>query len=333
MKKLISLVFMLLMSAPSWAGCSFDGGYSPAVTTITMSDWIRFGKDIPNGAELWSSGWRSSPGPAITCDTTGVVSGILPAGVGEPVPGYTNSSGFPSLFKTNIPGLGISIYWCNNTSCNPDYNNVTPLPSLAWNVQPTHYPLSSSFWIRLVKYDNITITEGALQVPGEALVKYQNLTVAKLNIVSNLTLEPITCTLNSSNITVALPSIWKRDLSAASPIVTDSSKGKEFSLDLMCDWGVRVKYKIDGPSNLVLPGALTNSEGPDMARGVGIQLLQGDLATGLPLSLGEILEGPIASFESAVKIPLAARYYRDVPAEEVVPGRISIAATFTLYYQ
>jgi type 1 fimbria pilin len=70
-----------------------------------------------------------------------------------------------------------------------------------------------------------------------------------------------------------------------------------------------------------------------MARGVGIQLLQGDLATGLPLSLGEILEGPIASFESAVKIPLAARYYRDVPAEEVVPGRISIAATFTLYYQ
>ncbi|WAB95131.1 fimbrial protein [Pseudomonas citronellolis] len=334
MKKIFLFCLLLLLgglSTMAWASCSFDSGYMTSQLNISLPATISVPVDATPNTELWSSGWVSASGNNISCNSTGVVSGVLAAGIGAAVPGFTNSNGFPSVFKTNIDGIGISVYWCNNANCNPNYNNVTPIASLAWPVSATQYPLKNSWWVRLVKTGPI-LNGGQLQVSGTSTVSYQNLQVAQLTFTGATAVTSRACEINpdSQGITVPLPTVLKSDFPAGLGVLADNGKARAFHINLRCDSGVQVWYRIDGASsgNQVLD----NASGAGMAGGVGVQLFYGDVSSTLVQPLAtRALQTTTTGAGQAVSIPLAAKYYKT--ASTVTGGQVAVTATFTMTYE
>jgi len=333
MKKIFLFCLLLLggLSTTAWASCSFDSGYMTSQLSISLPATISVPVDATPGTELWSSGWVSGSDNSVTCNSSGVVSGLLAGGIGAAVPGFTNSNGYPSVFQTNIEGIGISVYWCNNANCNPDYNNVTPISSLAWSVSATRYALKNSWWVRLVKTGPI-LNGGQLQVSGTSGVSYQNLPVTQLTLTGATTVTSRACEINpdSKNITVPLPTVLRSDFPAGLGVLTDNSKARAFQINLRCDSGVQVWYRIDGASsgNQVLD----NASGPGMASGVGVQLFLGDASSTLvhPLATRALIATTTGAGQ-AVSIPLAAKYYKT--ASTVTGGQVAVTATVTMTYE
>ncbi|MEL7939652.1 fimbrial protein [Pseudomonas delhiensis] len=333
MKKIFLFCLLLLggLSTSAWASCSFDSGYMTSQLSMSLPATISVPADATPGTELWSSGWVAASGNNITCNSNGYVSGALAAGIGAAVPGFTNSSGYPSVFKTNIEGIGISVYWCNNASCNPLYNNVTPIPSLAWSVIGTQYPLKNSWWVRLVKTGPI-LNGGQLQVSGTSTVSYQNLAVTQLTFTGATAVTSRACEINpdSQGITVPLPTVLRSDFPSGLGVLADNSKARAFKINLRCDNGVKVWYQIDGTTsgNQVL----NNASGAGMASGVGVQLFYGDASSTLVQPLAtRALQTTTSSANQAVSIPLAAKYYKT--SSGMTAGQVAVTATFTLTYE
>ncbi|CAD5107945.1 fimbrial protein [Zestomonas carbonaria] len=336
MKKwVLSLLLFTVTSPVAWAaGCSFESGYSKSVATIPFpSVMLGVPRDAPVGTELWSSGWQSFSGPSISCSSTGKVAGTLASGIGAAVPGFT-SNGFSSVFATNVPGIGISVFWCNQDNCNPDYNQVTPISSLAWDVQATRYPLKVKWWVRLIKTGDIDTSGGPLAVSGVSSISYANLTVADLMLTGNFIVNSLACEVNpdSRNITVQLPTVAKTDFSASKPALPGADKARSFNINMLCDSGVKVSYQIDGPQ--ALPDVLANAVGAEMATGVGVQLFQGDAhsTTVVPLATKRFFTSTSLG-QPNVRIPLTARYYRTGAVSDISSGLVSTTATFTLFYE
>lgn len=334
MKKSILPGLVLMFAASgAQASCWFVSGSAPN-GTIPLPATLRIPSDSPNGTVLWSSGWRPFGNFDINCLGTGVVAGTLASGIGAAVPGYVNASGYNSVFATNVPGIGISVYWCNQTSCNPDYNHVTPIASLpqSWGtISAPTYNLPSSWWVQLVKTG--PVSPGAVSVGGGlSSIRYYETTVANLAITGATSISAIGCQLNPTNITVPLPTVTKDDFTDASPTPTSTSKATPFNISLLCDADVQVRYEIDGTQTAT--NVLANSTGGGMAQGIGVQLLQGDPGSADPVPLGQYVafQGRTAS-SGPVSIPLVATYYKTVPIASVVPGNVMVTATFTVLYQ
>ncbi|MBO3277695.1 fimbrial protein [Pseudomonas schmalbachii] len=334
MKKSILLWLALLISPSLWAACSFDSGYSRSAAVINLPATLSVPRDAPNGTELWSSGWMSFSGTNISCNSSGSVAGSLATGTGPPAPGYT-SNGFNSVFTTNVPGIGVSVFWCNQVSCNPDYTKVTPLPSLAWSVIATQYPLRTSWWVRLIKTGDIDTSAGPLTIGGASTISYAGLPVADLTIAGASVVGTRGCELLSAqNMDVRLPTVAKTDFSDASPTPADNGKAAAFTIRLQCDKGVKVSHQFDGTQTQSGSNVLANAAGADMAEGVGVRLYYGDVSSTTPVELAQKKFMGLTAENMPMSIPVAARYYKTVPrAADIKAGRVSTIATFTMYYE
>ncbi|MCY1270014.1 Fimbrial protein [compost metagenome] len=337
MKRSILLWLALLLISPSlWAGCSFEPGYSKSVANINLPATLSVPRDAPNGTELWSSGWMSFSGPSLTCNSSGNVAGGLAAGIGAPVPGYT-SNGFSSVFASNVPGIGISVFWCNQVigSCNPDYTKVTPIASLAWAVGPTQYPLKTNWWVRLIKTGDIDPSAGPLTIGGKSTISYIDRQVAELTLSGASVVGTRGCEmLSAQNIDVRLPPVAKTDFSDAAPTPPDNGKATAFTIRLQCDKGVKVSHQIDGTQTQGGSNVLANASGADMAEGVGVRLYYGDVSSTTPVELGQKRFMKLTDNDMPMPIELAAKYHKTVPrAADIKAGRVSTIATFTMFYE
>ena len=327
-------VFLGWLSLVSYveAYCVFDNSVQSQFS-ISLPATLNVARDAEVGTELWSSGWVEGPATNIRCFSTGNVSGVLASGIGSAVPGFS-SNGFNSVFKTNVEGIGVSVYWCNNfsSSCNPNYNNVTPIASLAWPVNPYPYALKTSWWVRLVKTGSI-IPEDSLTISGTNQISYHDLAVANLSIVGQASVNVGACEISpqSSNITVSLPSVMLSDFGDSMSVLENSLKAKSFEISMICEGGVNVYYQVDGAA---IGDVLENIKGPGMATGVGVMLFRGDQSGNTVLPLGRRIFHGATSGTSAVRIPLTAKYYRTADnAREMTGGDVSVVAVFTLFYE
>lgn len=337
----VLLCLVLLLASPlARADCSFNSA-GAAGATIALPATLSVPSDTPNGTVLWSSGWIQSGSFDIKCSGSGVVSGTLAGGIGAAVPGFANAGGYSSVFATSVPGIGISVYWCNMgaSSCNTSYNNVTPVPSLAasWgtinvtDVQYYYYNLTSSWWVQLVKTG--TIAPGTLSVAGTSSIAYFGLPVASLTVVGNPSVVTLGCQISPTNITVTLPTVNMNDFTGSSP-TPGSSAPVPFNIGLTCDSGVQIVYEIDGTQTGTDTNVLANATGSGMAQGIGVQLLQGGPGSDSVMPIGSFVTyGNRTGGSGVVNIPLAARYYRSAPVAGLVPGLVSVTATFTVLYQ
>lgn len=336
----ILILILLLFCAPTAlaAVCTFQSGNASVLANMALPATLSVPRNATNGTVLWDSGWKGYSGTTIYCNASGTVKGGHANSIGAAVPGYT-SNGFASVFKTNVAGIGISVFWCNQpiANCNPDPTKITPLPNLAWNVSAVQYPLNTNWRVRLIKTEDIDASAGAVSVPGLSYVSYADLGVTTLMLTGTSQVSGLGCDVNadSRNIDVRLPTIAKTDFDA-SPIPRDNNKAKSFKINLLCDSGVKVSYQVDAAQTTGDGNVLANATGKDMATGVGVTLFMGDQSsiTRLPLA-SKFLHTTTASGGSApVSIPLTARYYRTAAsAAAMTPGLVSTTATFTLFYE
>lgn len=337
-------IFLLLI-ALSWApsalaaaeGCTFQGGSQNVQATVALPSTLSIPRNAPNGTPLWDSGWKGFSGTTIDC-SAGRVRGSHAGGIGAAVPGHT-SNGFASVFATNVPGIGVSVFWCNQPlgNCNPNPTQITPLPSLNWPVvELTKYSLNTSWRVRLIKTDDIDVSAGVVTIGGSSAVSYNNLVVTKLSITNSSQITGLGCEMNadSRSIDVRLPTIAKTDFDA-SPIPRANDKAKTFNINLLCDSGVKVSYQVDGTQTSAGSSILANSSGEGMASGVGVALFKGDLSSTTQLQLGsKLVHGTTSLSSTRVKIPLTARYARTAASLSAMgSGLVSTTAFFTLFYE
>ncbi|MBB4868260.1 type 1 fimbria pilin [Pseudomonas nitritireducens] len=337
MRILILLLTLLCAPTALAAVCTFQSGNASVMANLALPTTLSVPRNASNDTVLWDSGWRGYASTNITCNSTGNVRGGHAGGIGAEVPGFT-SNGFPSVFQTNVPGIGISVFWCNNAtaSCNPDPTKITPLPSLAWSVQAARYPLNTNWRVRLIKTADIDASAGTVSVAGMSYIYYADLGISTLTITGASQITGLGCEVSadSRNIDVHLPTIAKTDFEESS-IPRANDKAKAFKINLLCDSGVKVSYQIDGAQTTGDGNVLANASGTGMATGVGVTLFKGDLSsvTRLPLAT-RFLQTTTSTGNQSVSIPLTARYYRTAgSAAAMGSGLVSTAATFTLTYE
>lgn len=318
------------LAAPSaWAACSFDGGYMTSQFSISLNQSLAAARDTPAGTELFSSTWRPATGVNIRCNSNGKVAGVLEGDFGVAqtgVPGHRNGS----VFATTVPGVGIQVFWCNQQNCNPDYNNVTPVPALNWSTSATTYRLRNSWWVRLVKTGQVT--SGSHAFRGTARVRYDGLEVARLSVQGVIEVAARGCRLDpaSSAQVVRLPPV---SVDAFQNIgeLPNEWLGRPFDFRLDCDPGIRLSLRIDPlyPSNI--PDVLANRPAPGMATNVGVRLYR-ELA-GRPQVMPTLTPVLMSMSTSggALRLPMVVRYYQ--VGTKVSPGAFSTSAIFTLYYE
>lgn len=336
-------IFLLLIallwgsSALAAEGCTFRPGSQNVQATVALPSTLSIPRNALNGTALWDSGWKRFSDTTIECDVRGMVTGTHAGAIGAEVPGLTNHNGLPYVFATNVPGIGVSVFWCNQMSCNPNPTQITPLPSLNWPVDaPTRYPLSTNWRVLLIKTDDIDVSAGVVAIGGSSEVRYNNLVVTKLSITSSSQITGLGCEMNadSRSIDVRLPTIAKTDFDA--PIPRSNDKAKTFNINLLCDSGVKVSYQVDGTQTSDGSSILANSSGEGMASGVGVMLFEGDLSSTTQLQLGlKLVHGKKTSpGTTLVKIPLTARYVRTAASPSAMgSGFVSTTAFFTLFYE
>jgi type 1 fimbria pilin len=318
------LCSLLLASQSAQADCWFrSGGASEA--TITLPATLSVPSDALDTPPQWNSGLLTFANFNAACTGVGDVRGTLAAGIGAAVPGFT------SVFATNVPGIGISVRWCNGTAtCNP-----TSVPNINAQTAPgggNIYNFPSTWSVQLVKTG--VVTPGVLSVPGTTFVTYQAMPIARLTIAGSATVKTTGCQITPLNITVDLPRITKSDFTDASPTPVGSNKSKPFDISITCDPGVQVLYEIAGTQTGTGTNVLANSTGSAMARGIGVQLLQRNPGSTTVVPIGSyVTYGARTGGSGPVNIPLTATYYRTAEASGIVPGRVSVTATFTLLYQ
>ena len=359
MKNLLLHVALLLLGAlfpvssplaQQLGRCAHSTGNGLVRGTIALPPTLSIPRDAPNGTPLWDSGWKGFSETTIDCYLPGYVSGTHAGGIGAAVAGHT-SNGFPSVFATNVPGIGISVFWCNQPlgNCNSNPTQITPLPSLSWLVAaPARYPLSTNWRVRLIKTDDIDVSAGTLTigdistetvtVGGTSEVSYSDLVVTTLSLIGSSQIIGLGCEVNadSRSIDVRLPPVAKADFEySAIPWAND--KAKTFNINLLCDSGVKVSYQVDGTQTSAggVGNILANSSGKGMASGVGVALFKGDLSGITQLQLGsKFLHTTTSSGNTPVKIPLTARYFRTAASLSAMgSGLVSTTAFFTLFYE
>lgn len=335
-------IFLLLIallwgpSALAAEGCTFLEGSQSVQATVALPSTLSIPRNALNGTALWDSGWKRFSDTTIECDVRGMVTGTHAGAIGAEVPGLTNHNGLPYVFATNVPGIGVSVFWCNQMSCNPNPTQITPLPSLNWPVDaPTRYPLSTNWRVLLIKTDDIDASAGMVTIGGTSAVSYNNLVVTKLSITNSSQITGLGCEMNadSRSIDVRLPTIAKTDFDA--PIPRSNDKAKTFNINLLCDSGVKVSYQVDGTQTAAGSSILANSSGEGMASGVGVMLFEGDLSSTTQLQLGsKLVHGTTSLSSTRVKIPLTARYARTAASPSAMgSGLVSTTAFFTLFYE
>ncbi len=316
-------------------GCNFTKGNQVVPATIALPSTLSIPRNASNGTPLWDSGWKVFPRTTITCVVRGKVKGTHAGGIGAAVPGHT-INGFPSVFDTNVPGIGVSLFWCNEFGTCPS-DPTPPLSSLSWQVaEITEYPLNTNWRVRLIKTDDIDVSAGAVTVGGTSAVSYSELVVTTLSLTGSSQIIGLGCEMNadSRSIDVRLPTIAKTDFED-SPIPRANDKAKTFSINLLCDSGVKVSYQVDGTQTSAGSNVLANSSGKGMASGVGVTLFKGDLSSITQLPLGaKLLNNTTSSGNTRVKIPLTARYVRTAASPSAMgSGLVSTTAFFTLFYE
>lgn len=337
-------IFLLLIallwgpSALAAEGCTFRPGSQNVQATVALPSALSIPRNAPNGTALWDSGWKGFSGTTIDCQVRGWVVGTHAGGIGAAVPGHTNNNGYATVFATNVPGIGVSVFWCNErlANCNPNPTQITPLPSLNWVAELlTKYELSTNWRVRLIKTDDIDVSAGVVTIGGTSAVSYSKLVVATLSLTGSSQITGLGCDVNadSRSIDVRLPTIAKTDFDA--PIPRFNDKAKTFNINLLCDSGVKVSYQVDGTQTAAGSNILANSSGEGMASGVGVTLFKGDLSSTTQLQLGaKLVHGTTSPSTTQVKIPLTARYARTAASPSAMgSGLVSTTAFFTLFYE
>ncbi len=303
---------LMCVVRPAWAACTGES-LSTYITAQDLKE-MKPPRDAAVGSIIYSKNIDQGIG-YLRCTTNGEwFSYGLQAGA-KPVPGYKD------VYESGIPGIGMRIFWTHEGGVYMNY------PRIRFQLRNWQYYPPQKFTFTLIKTGPI---KSGVSFAHRADVYYGAL---RSNMVefSNVAYEvnSMGCTVrDGQTVKVDLLTINNRHLGHRGATAGE----KAFGINLECDQGVKVAYRIDAdgtPEHVI-----KNAQGDGMARGVGVQLLQGDLGSNVvqPLGTRTALTTAVTTVDKErLSIPLVARYYQT--DDTLVAGLINATATVTLFYE
>lgn len=309
--------------------------YTTMFTTATLPATLQVPRDVPNGYVLYDSKeWIKGPPSDVSCG------GFLHHGPLYVKYGFMSGSsvpGFPYVYPTGVPGVGIKVAWSRNVwsvPSNMEGGQFMTSPMTSENLyysglKPTQYTPASHWWIQLIKTG--TLASGNFAIPNVQVFYGNEITNVLRFSAGSLAFNTRGCRLQTKDQIVNLAKSWPKDFRG----IGSTTRPKDFEIKLDCEPSVRITYRIDGvrvdESTLINTG-MGNTDSKSLADGVGIQLLLRHGAGGpLPMGREIALGNSAASGPSSLQIPLTAQY-KQVGAT-ITPGFVGSLATITLFYR
>ena len=302
---LLAFVALTFIPAGARANCTITGGAAPEAVNFSPPATITVAYTAAVGTVLYQSG-------AVNPSTTNTMtcSGTSPFGVTDVV-GTTPASG--TIYPTGISGVGFSIGHGSATTL------LTPYPNN--NIAAGSYTNSTASYLTLLKTG--PIVSGSV-LPAGTLAYWQYPSVPYIeafNLANSVTILDPACSVNTSAISVTLPTISSKALSA----VGSTAGATPFNIALTCSSGATLDIELDASGTASgITGVLTKTAGT--SAGVGVQVIDQSLnpvVFGTPTVVGTTPSGTL-------NIPFYGRYYR---TGTVTAGTLTASATFTLSYQ
>lgn len=242
----------------------------------------------------------------------------------------------PSIYKTNVPGIGIRLY--RELIGGDGFSGYYPYSSRL--NRNTKYALGEGYFvIEIVKTGEATGTGSLAQglYSSYYLEGYSNRPILTSTVTGDtITITSSSCEIKSNaNKVVQLPTMKNTDFKGVG-----STQGEQaFDINILCNGGKNIQtpdkisvsfdYEAANNNNSVLKNiAPTNTQ----AKGVGTQLVskynKADkvIAKGEPLSLGTLNASQTISYT----LPMVARYYQT--DRVVTAGEVRSIATVTIDY-
>lgn len=304
------LGLVALVPGQARAGCSSDKGNSQGTYLVSVPSTIVNDPNIAPGSVLYTSTATGiNQRVNFTCTGNGNNWGLL-SGAGSPLPGGQ------SVFPTGTAGIGFRV------SQKGTY--ILAYPYFSLDGSKDRYE-DDAVTVELVKTGAIadgSSVQGSLsQFKAGTSSKY--IIDAVINLASRLTFTAPACQVNTTNITVTLPTVTSGAFSGVGSVAGT----KPFQIGLTCSSGAIVRITLDtGTPVAGIPGVIAPSSGG--ASGVGVQVLDASGTTpvqfGVPKTIGATPSGTLS-------VNYYARYYQTGSA--VNAGLLGATATFTLSYQ
>lgn len=252
---------------------------------------------------------------------------------------YTASNGL-RVYKTNVPGVGISFGWYDQVNAGSNYMSGVSYIRDNDNIYGYVYNTYSNYVftfrnqpiIQFWKTGNIT--SGSLS--GQIAAFYAYMNGNKTSPVSDVPIYAgsgniiqVACSITTPNLVFPIGDVLASSFSSSIGTTPAGAQNTQ-NLGLNCDYGANINVTLNGTQNpdvgttSVL--ALTNQGSADVAKGVGVQILY----NGSPL----VLNNRIVMKQSSggqETFPITARYYQTKTA--VTTGKANASATLDLTYQ
>lgn len=223
------------------------------------------------------------------------------------------------IYDTNIPGVGIKVYY------SPTANNIWMFPQQStYNGDGMKQP--ATYLVELYKtaanVQSGTIVGGKIATvscgsPSTNI--YNAINLSAVNIVSTA------CTVDTSSITVPLGNVYSSTFST----IGSTSNETTFTIPLTCpSTGVKVKMQLDGNtvSGSTTALVLSNSGSNGVASGYGVQVITGSS----PIVIGTPTQVTMSTL-GQINVPLKARYIKT--SANSSSGTANSTATFTMSYE
>lgn len=317
-------------------------GYSCTFTFIGPPYTVDYGniivqRDIAVGESI-SNEIYGSLTQAFSCLTTGSEGSAAGMKSGVLTYAFTSSSG-RRVYKTNLPGVGVSFGFYKNTTAGASRSSGTSFITGSnsyintWSSNPNEVDTYNfqpiiQFW----KTGNITSGAVTGQLASFAAFTTQTGSVLAGEIPINAgagSITQVACSIKTSNIRFDLGEVLDEKFSGGigtSPVEAQTTQ----NLILDCDPGANINVKLTGVQNPDVSDAsilaLTGQGSAEVASGVGVQLLYNSV----PLKLNDNIVLKKSSGGQEM-FPLTARYYQTKTS--VTTGLANTSATLSLTYQ
>lgn len=337
------IFFMYSLNANANTCTNKIGSASISVGNIIVQRDLAVGSAISNeiiGSEVL----------AYTCaitdyngDRAGVKSNILPF--------YGMSSDGDRIYKTNLPGVGVTIGVTDRTIEGSSYTNIysgfigqpdkyglnPDVDSFygGWrtsNLNTTHYHYLTPkvrFWkIGPIQSGILAGQYATYKANGNSAFNGPWAPDESLNFASG-TITQVACSIRTPNLTFPIGDVLASYFGSTVGTIPSGAQNTQY-LGLDCDAGANINVTLQGTQNPDVSTtsvlALTGQGNADVARGVGVQLLY----NGAPLVLNNriVLKQSAGGQET---FPLTARYYQTKTS--VSTGKANASATLDLTYQ
>ncbi|HGY5180852.1 fimbrial protein [Citrobacter braakii] len=311
LKIIWSAAFLMCSSFPAFATCSIEQQKGVMAWDNIDIGTIYAQRDIPVGQKIGTIELL----PPFTGKWLGCQGGELIS-----VSMFRDAiSGFPHIYNTGIPGVGIKVYYTaytQSTFDNPPRTGI--MGQGAVNID-------SGVTVDLYKTGPITSKNIDRGLYFQKT--YGDLEVIRGSIVAGQVIQ-LACSLNSSTITVPLPDALGSAFTGRGTTKGDTA----FTINLNCDAGTRINASLSGTQSaetsnnsiLALSGAGTSG----VARGIGIQLLYDN--TPLKLNNNIVLKTSAGGQEFPPGA-FTARYFQT--KDNVTAGSANATATLNITYQ